>query len=332
MEETIVGLRGAEQSRNRLCIHGDMATTHTFHHGNSSLHTHTLSHRIDHTIVSVVFNLLREICVHIRIEIDRSIGLQPLMREERARSSLPDAIAMTLMHQFLGDAVLQLLLLHMHIVQGTIVNIHQHVIVEVLPTGCIGDITPIGCIIQVQASVQHITLIIALAIGTRTYGIFEGFIQLSIRETVLTYKLIVCREVERQSASRLCHQAKACTSLIHIVCPITRKRVAEESVGSIIETSHRKCQIVIEPMVMGCFCIAIEVGTNTYFNICTLIIHRVLSIDANQSAFRIDSIKRSLWTTQHIHTVDTIEMAIESRLAHQGNIVDIDTQRGTIHT
>ena len=263
MEETIVSLRGAEQSRNRLCIHGDMTTTHTFHHGNSSLHAHTLSHRIDHTIVSNVLNLLREICVHIRIEINRSIGLQPLMREESTRSSLPDAIAMTLMHQFLSNAVLQLLLFHMHIVHGTIVDIHQHVIVEILPAGCISDITPVGSIIQVQTCVQHITLIVALAIGTRTCSIFEGFIQLSIGETVLTYKLIVCREVERQSASRFCHQAKACTSLIHIVCPIARKRVAEESVGSIIETSHRKCQIVIEPMVMGCFCIAIEVGTNT---------------------------------------------------------------------
>ena len=79
VEETIVGLGSAEQAGNRLGIHRDMTASGTFNHCLGSLHTHTLCHRVEHTIVGIVLNSLREELVHIGIEEHRGVGLQPLV-------------------------------------------------------------------------------------------------------------------------------------------------------------------------------------------------------------------------------------------------------------
>ena len=60
--------------------------------------------------------------------------------------------------------------------------------------------------------------------------------------------------------------------------------------------------------------------------------HRVLGIDTDDAALGISTIERALWTAQHIDTVEHIEMGIERRLRHQGNVVVVDAHRRIVHT
>ena len=332
VEESVVGLWGIEQARNGLCLHRNVASAGTGYHGGSSLHTHTGSHRVEHAIVGIVFYLLREEGVHLRVEEHRCIGFLPLMREEGSCGTLPDAESSGFQHQFLCEGILQLFLLHVHVVQRTIVDIHQHVVVQILPAGGIGHVGIIAFIGQVQTGIHHVALVVALTVGIGVGSMLQLAVQLSVGESVLFHKLIVCREVECQTTCGLSHQPQSSTGLVHLVGPLVAVVIAEESVGAVIKTCQRECQLVVELMVVGSLGTAMETGADAQTDVSTLIVHGVLREDTHQSALGIDAIERSLRTSQHVQAIQSVEVGVECRLAHQGDIVDVDTHRGAVDT
>ena len=85
-------------------------------------------------------------------------------------------------------------------------------------------------------------------------------------------------------------------------------------------------------MVMGHLNIAIKAIADAQTDVGALIAHRVFGIDTHQSALSILAIERALGTTQDIHTVEHIEMVIKGCFRHQGDIVVIEADGGTVDT
>ena len=71
-------------------------------------------------------------------------------------------------------------------------------------------------------------------------------------------------------------------------------------------------------------------GANTDTEVSALVVHGVLGEDTHQSTLAIDAVERSLRSTKHVDTVQSVEMRVECRLAHQRHVIHINTHRGTV--
>ena len=83
-------------------------------------------------------------------------------------------------------------------------------------------------------------------------------------------------------------------------------------------------------MIVSHLDIRIEARADAQTDIRTLIVHRVLGVDTHESTLGVLTIERTLRTAQDIHTVEHIEMIIESRLRHQGDVVVVNADSGTV--
>ena len=142
MEESQIPLRCMIQTRcTHIHIHG-YASSLLYSLGSCSLgslfrHTlchHLLCHRIEQRIIHLLLNSIADRLGHTLIEEDRSIGLQPLIREEATSGPIPETAhsAITLQGKFLGQRVLELLLQDAHIIGRKIILIHIHLILQIL--------------------------------------------------------------------------------------------------------------------------------------------------------------------------------------------------------
>ena len=137
VEQGVVVGRCAEQSRHRLHVHAYVASSGPLYHGGGGLHAHALGHGVEHTVVGIVLDGLREVVVHGGVEVNGRVGLQRLIGEEGSRRGVPRPAARGLQRQLLRDGVLQLCLRDVHVVQGPVVNVHEHVVLQVLPRGAV---------------------------------------------------------------------------------------------------------------------------------------------------------------------------------------------------
>ena len=85
-------------------------------------------------------------------------------------------------------------------------------------------------------------------------------------------------------------------------------------------------------MEMGHLDVRVKPCADAQSDVGTLIVHRVLGIDANESALSVLSVERALRAAQHIDTVNHIEMVIECRLRHQRNVIVIHANGRVVDT
>ena len=142
--------------------------------------------------------------------------------------------------------------------------------------------------------------------------------------------LVVSSPVKLQIQIGLEDESQLTTSLVHLVVLIREVLIVEEALLSAIEACHRKGQLLRRAVIMGNLNVTPQTRTDAKLNIRTLIVHRILRIDAHQSTFRILTVQRTLRTTQHVNSVQHIEVVVESRLRHQGNIVVVNTNSGVV--
>ena len=246
---------------------------------------------------------------------------------------MPAALIITLHRELLREGVAELVLVDAYEVNVGVVIVHQQVVLEQLVAGVRMEVEAVALILDGQTSVQHVALILALAVlvGVADYIAVLG-VEHAVGIGLLAHILIVGHPVERQALSRLIHQAQATAGLVHVIGTLARERVFPETIGAVIEGSHRECQLVAHLITMGGLDITVEARADAQTDIGTLIAHGVLGVLAHQSALGINTVERTLRTAQHVDTVELIGIAVEGRLVHQGDIVDIDAHRGAVHT
>ena len=330
VEQAVVGLRRTEEAGYGLRLHRDVATAGTCYHGGSSLLPHAGSHRVEHAVVGVVLDCLRQELVHGRVEVHGGVGLLPLVREEHACRALPDAHLVALVHQFVGDGVLQLCLLHVHVVLRAVVDVHQHVVLQVLPAQRIVHVSPVACVPQVQPRVQQVALVVALTVGRGVAGFLGVHVEQSVGKAVLPHVLVVGQQVQRQPLGGAHHQPQPSASLVALVGTVAGGAIAEETVLTVVESCHRECQPVAELTVVGHLGAPQEVGADAQPQVGALIVHGVLRVQPHQSALGIHTVERTLGATEHVDTAGLVEVGVEGRLRHQGNVVDIDAHRRAV--
>ena len=167
---------GTEQSGNRLQVGADPYPTRlgdgclSCGHGlllrESALH-HLLGHGVDHSIVHGCLDVAAEELVHFILHVHGSVGLQPLCGEEATKGPMPKARTVALERQLLGEGILELTLFHIHVVGRHIVDVHPHVVLEVLVGGDGIEVEPIATEANVESRVDDIAAVEALMVGSR---------------------------------------------------------------------------------------------------------------------------------------------------------------------
>ena len=104
------------------------ALFHQFHHASAR-------HGVEHAIIGIVLDGLGEMVVHGRTEDDRSIDAMPEGREESTGRPLPFSFLAALQGNLLRHRLLPLVLLHPHEVCLGVVDVHVHVVAQVLKAG-----------------------------------------------------------------------------------------------------------------------------------------------------------------------------------------------------
>ena len=120
-------------------------------------------------------------------------------------------------HELLGDGVHLLILMKLQIVGCHIVLVHQHHILQILIAGSRGEEQFLHVVADIQAGVEHITLITVHDGGGRILHIIIINIQLTIGKTILIHILVISCPVEGQLPVGLIDQAQLTTCLIALV-------------------------------------------------------------------------------------------------------------------
>ena len=156
--------------------------------------------------------------------------------------------------------------------------------------------------------------------------------ELTIAETILIDILIVGRPVELEFLCGLPNQSHLTAGFRRLVILIVEILVVDKALQAAIEASHRKGELLRRTVMMSHFDIAIQAVADAQTDVGTLIVHRILRVDAHKAALSVLSVERALRTTQDVHTVQHIEMVIKGRFRHQRDIVVIEAHGRAVDT
>ena len=87
---------------------------------------------------------------------------------------------------------------------------------------------------------------------------------------------------------------------------------------------------MVDFLIMSRFYVAIIFAAVAELYLRALIIKGIAGIHFYQSALRVLSVEGSLRTAEHIHPTQLIVMEIESRLAHHGDSIEIESDGRTV--
>ena len=269
---------------------------------------------------------------HLRSEGNRSIRMQPLVAAENTCRMLPYTLALRAQHHLLCQRIHLLLLHQVHVVVDNVVLIHLHTVPQILVTGGRGKQQRAEVVRDVQACIHHLTTIGVHRGGGRQGGMILRFIIITIGEAVLNGILVIAGQVEGQTVVSFPHQAHLGTSLVRLVVTLTQMGIHQEALLPLIESSHREGQPLAGTMVVGNLNLSLPAAGGSQIDVRSLIAHRVLGVDTNDTTLGISTIERTLRSTQHVNAVQHVEMCIEGRLGNQRYVVVVDTYGRIVDT
>ena len=301
--------------------------------GHSLIH-HLLHHRSMDGGIHLLLNGVAYLRGHRLVEEHGSIGLQPLTGEEAAHGPIPESAhgTIALEGDFLGEGVLKLLLQDVHVRGREIILIHEHAVFQILVAGDGREVEAPARIAQFEARDEIVSSIGAWEGRGRKICLSCFQIQLAIRKSILVYVLVIGKHIHLPARIESCLELQFAASLIVLVGAFARKGVSEKSLFSLVEAGKRKGEMIIELMIMGCLYVAIIFAAVAEFYLRALIIKGIVGIHFYQSALRILSVEGSLRTAEHIHPTQLVVVEIESRLAHHGNSIEIESDGRTVDT
>ena len=127
-----------------------------------------------------------------------------------------------------------------------------------------------------------------------------------------------------------CLEQQFAASLIVLVGTFAREGISEKTFFSLVEARQGKGEMIVELMIMSRFYVAIILAAVAELYLRALIIKGIVGIHFYQSALRILAVEGSLRTAEHIHPTQLVVVEIESRLAHHGDSVEIESDGRTI--
>ena len=219
----------------------------------------SLRHGGDHRCVHLALDGIADRTGHPLVEIDRTIGLQPVVGEEGSSCPIPNVTygLATLEGQLLGDGVLQLLLQNAHIVGGQIVLVHQHTVFEILVAGGGREGEISSLVLDVEARDEGVASVVAGKGGGREFGLACLQVEFAVWETVLIYILIVGEPVDAPSFVPLGFQLQFATCLIIFVGSLASVCVAKESLLSLIESGCGEGDVGAQLLIVSRLYIAV---------------------------------------------------------------------------
>ena len=252
--------------------------------------------------------------------------------EESAHGPIPESAhgTIALEGEFLGEGVLKLLLQDVHVGSREIILIHEHAVFQILVAGDGREVEASARIAQLEAR-NEIVSSIGAGEGRGRQIRLSGFqIQLSIRKSILIYVLVIGKHIHLPARIEASLEQQFAASLIILVGTFARKGVSEKTLFSLVEARQGKGEMIIELMIMGCLYIAIILASVAELYLRALIIKGIVGIHFYQSALRILAVEGSLRTAEHIHPTQLVVVEIESRLAHHGDSVEIESDGRTV--
>ena len=325
------GLRRVEiLGHSHLCTHGNPHTVdRTLGHLLRLLGRHTLPHktayhRLKHRVLHRILNSRTNGARDGIAEVDWTICTQPLIAAKEATGVLPTRIVVRAQYELLSQGVHLLALLQTQVVGCHIVLVHIHPVLQELVAGCRSKEQMRHFVADGESRIQHVPLV---AVHEGRSGILSEF---AIAEAILVDVLVIGRPVELQFLRRSEDQAHLGTSLIREIILLVEVLIVDETLQPAIEASHGEGQFLAGTMMVSHLDIRVQPRANAQANICALIVHRVLGVDAHQSALGVLPVERALRATQDVHTVEHIKMIVEGSLRHQGDIIVVDTHGGVV--
>ena len=207
-------------------------------------------------------------------------------------------------------------LFQLEIVGSHIVLIHLHSVLQELVARGRGKEQVVHVVTDGETSVQHVTLI---AVHNGRSGILDGLIsrnnggkwpELTIGKTILIDILVISRPVELQLLIGLEDEMYLATCLKTLVIALVEILILDKAFQTTVETCNGKCQLIRGTMEVSQFDITVKARADAQIDICTLIAHRILRIDAHKSALGVLAVKRPLGTAKYIHTIEHVEMVV----------------------
>ena len=125
----------------------------------------------------------------------------------------------------------------MHIVLRAVVDVHQHVVLQVLPRGGVVQVGPVSVVVHGQTGGQHVALVVALTVAVGVERLTTRQAHLAVGEAVLLDILVVGRNVEQETLCGLPLQTGATSGLVSLVGMVARGGVVEEALLSLVEAS-----------------------------------------------------------------------------------------------
>ena len=226
-----------------------------------------------------------------------------------------------------------LFLVHHDEVDVAVVIVHEQTVAQELVAGVGMEIKSVGLVFERKSCIEHVALIFALRVLVWLSHHLHSFqVKHSVRICFLIDELIIVDPVERKAVIWSEHKSEPASRLVHVVSSLSSQLILVESVRSIIESSHRECQFVVEFCIMRHFGIAVEMCAYAKIHIRSLIVHRILGVLTHESTFSVDTIESTLWSPEHIYAVELIGVGVERTLIHQWNVINIHTHRWAVDT
>ena len=228
--------------------------------------------------------------------------------------------------------ILELALFQVHEILGQIVLIHQHVILQILVAGNAMEIESVDMPPQVQRGIEHVPAVIAPVIIVWRSGFTRIPVHHAIGESVLAGVLVVCHIRKTEVVARAISHPETAACLITVIRLETRRLVLKEAITALIETRQPYGQFFAEFLIMGNLRQPPIVAAIAKSQVSAIRLQRISGKEAHQPSLCVKSIKRALWTSQHVYPIELIGVEIESGLAHDGHSVQIDAHRGAVDT
>ena len=174
---------------------------------------------------------------------------------------------------------------------------------------------------------EKVSLVVAFMIGSRQ-GCPSAFeVKLSVGESLLVDPLVISRKVEGKVAGGQIDAAQTPSCLIAEVCSPSCCLILPEAIHALVECGCRESEAVAEAVIVGCIDLALTIGATVYAEVCALIVHWVVGVQAYQSSLGIHAIECPLGPSQDIDAFQSVGVDVVHALCGEWNAIDVHAQR-----
>ena len=261
------------------------------------------------------------------IECDGGFRAEPLVLEVDAAGPLPASAVLRLDGYLLAQHLAVLFLLEGEDVLPRVVLVHVHLVLQELEACDAAQHDAVEVVLCLEARAEVVSQIVSFAVVCHTASVVACLFCVGV--CALACPLVTCGEVD---VDALCGAVDAspvsCDVIAAVHAFIIACVVLEVAAQVLVADACAEGKVVGWAVVVRYARAIIIICSGSKHEVCALVVHGVLGVDAYESAHRVASVESPLRAPEHVDAVGVAQVLVHAAHVCQGDVVDVHAHGG----